>query len=115
MLAKAAIPIALISLGATMDWRALGRLAPFNAILCGVKLVALPTVTLATCLLLGADPAITSILTIFAALPTASAAHVLAAGFGADRTLTATIVAQGTLISVLTLPAWIALIELTFR
>lgn len=111
LLAQAAIPIALISIGATMDWRALARLNPFSGILVGVKLLLLPAATLFTCLLLGADPAITSILTMFAALPTASAAHVLAAGFGADRMLSATVVAQCTLIATLTLPVWILAIE----
>ncbi|WP_417588040.1 AEC family transporter [Pararhodobacter oceanensis] len=111
LLAQAAIPIALISVGATMDWRALARLTPFSGILAGVKLLLLPAATLAGCLMLGADPAITSILTMFAALPTASAAHVLAAGFGADRMLSATVVAQITLLSALTLPLWIVAIE----
>ncbi|PVH29228.1 AEC family transporter [Pararhodobacter oceanensis] len=111
LLAQAAIPIALISVGATMDWRALARLTPFSGILAGVKLLLLPAATLVGCLMLGADPAITSILTMFAALPTASAAHVLAAGFGADRMLSATVVAQITLLSALTLPLWIVAIE----
>ncbi len=111
LLAQAAIPIALISVGATMDWRALTRLTPFSGILVGIKLALLPAVTLAVCLALGADPAITSILTMFAALPTASAAHVLAAGFGADRPLAATLVAQSTLLAALTLPFWIILVE----
>lgn len=111
LLAQAAIPLALVSVGATMDWRALARMTRFSAILCAVKLVLLPGVTLALCLALGADPALTSILTLFAALPTASGAHVLAAGFGADRMLVATVVAQSTLLAALTLPLWIALIE----
>jgi malonate transporter len=53
-------------------------------------------------------------LVLFAALPTASAAHVLAAGFGADRELSATSVAQSTLLSALTLPLWLTAIILTF-
>ncbi|WP_323035692.1 AEC family transporter [Pararhodobacter sp.] len=111
LLAQAAIPIALISVGATMDWRALGRFDAFSGILVGVKLLLLPAATLTACVLLGADPAILSILTMFAALPTASAAHVLASGFGADRILSATVVAQGTLLAALTLPLWILAIE----
>ncbi|MCB1405551.1 MAG: AEC family transporter [Rhodobacteraceae bacterium] len=111
LLAQAAIPIALLSIGATMDWRALARLDAFSGILVGVKLLILPAATLGSCLALGADPSITAILTMFAALPTASAAHVLAAGFGADRKLTATVVAQSTLLSAATLPLWIVMIE----
>lgn len=111
LLAQAAIPIALLSVGATMDWRALARLNAFSAILVGVKLLLLPAVTLAVCLGIGADPALTQGLVMFAALPTASAAHVLAAGFGADRTLSATVVAQSTLLSALTLTVWLAIAE----
>lgn len=107
LLAQAAIPIALISIGATLDWRALARLNMFSGILCGVKLLLLPAVTFFTGLWIGADPALIALLTVFAALPTASAAHVLAAGFGADRTLAATLVAQSTLLSALTLPGWL--------
>jgi len=111
LLAQAAIPIALISVGATMDWRALTRINAFSGILVGIKLIVLPAMTLTACLLLGADPAITSILVMFSALPTASAAHVLAAGFGADRALAATLVAQSTLLAAITLPFWIILVE----
>lgn len=112
MLAAAAIPIALISVGATMNWGALARLDLFNGAICAIKLVALPALTLMTCLVLQVSPAIASVLVVFAALPTASAAHVLAAGFGADRALVATLVAQSTLLGAVTLPIWITLAEL---
>ena len=111
LLAQAAIPVALLSIGATMDWRALARMDAFSGVLVGVKLLLLPAVTFAVCRLLGADLAVTQILTMFAALPTASAAHVLAAGFGADRMLTATVVAQSTLLAAISLPLWITAVQ----
>ena len=114
LLAAAAIPVALISIGATMDWRALGRADRFSAIMAGTKLVLLPGATLAACLLIDARPSVAGALVAFAALPPATAAHVLAGGFGADRRIAATIVAQSTLLSALTLPVWIAAIELAF-
>ena len=46
-----------------------------------------------------------------APLPTASAAHILAAGFGADRKLAAMLIAQTTLLSAITLPVWMAVAE----
>jgi len=109
LLAQAAIPVALLSIGATMDWSALARLNAFSATLCTVKLLLVPMGTLLTCHSLGADPALMAVLVTFAALPTATASHVLAAGFGADRVLVATIVAQGTLLSTVTLPIWMTL------
>lgn len=114
MLSRAAIPVALISVGATMNWGALARLDRFSGIICSTKLIALPALTFATCKIFSVDPAIARTLTLFAAMPTASAAHVLAGGFGADRRLAATLVAQSTLLAALTLPPWITLIELSF-
>lgn len=114
LLSQAAIPVALISVGATMNWGALAKLDPFSGILVATKLMALPAATLAGSLFLGADPALASVLVMFAALPTASAAHVLAAGFGANRELSATLVAQSTLLSAATLPLWIAVIYRVF-
>ncbi|MBR9842664.1 MAG: AEC family transporter [Rhodobacteraceae bacterium] len=114
MLSHAAIPIALISVGATMNWGALARLDRFSSIICATKLVALPALTFAACKLLSVEPAIARTLTLFAAMPTASAAHVLAGGFGADRSLAATLVAQSTLLAAVTLPLWITLIALSF-
>lgn len=114
MLAQAAIPVALISVGATMNWGALARLDRFSGILCATKLVVLPLVTASVCFMCSVDPLLAGTLTLFAALPTASAAHVLAAGFGADRELSATLVAQSTLLSAVTLPLWITVITLLF-
>jgi predicted permease len=114
MLAQAAIPVALISIGATMDWSALARLGRFQAIINGVRLVILPAVTLLMCLAMDVETSLAQVLVMFAALPTASAAHVLAAGFGADRRMVATLIAQTTLLSAISLPIWITLATLLF-
>ena len=111
MLAAAAIPIALISIGATMNWRALGRLDRFSGILMATKLLVLPLLVAGLALAMGVTHPVVPVLIIFAALPPASAAHVLAAGFGADRVLPATLIAQGTLLSVVTLPVWMVVAE----
>ncbi|SEW31628.1 hypothetical protein SAMN05444851_2993 [Aliiroseovarius sediminilitoris] len=114
MLARAAIPIALLSIGATMNWGALARLDRFSGAICAIKLVVLPVFALGVSLVLSLDPAIASVLIVFAALPTASAAHVLASAFGANRNLVATLIAQTTLLAAITLPIWISIAELTF-
>ncbi len=111
LLADAAIPIALMSVGATMRWGALARLDRFNGMLCGVKLLLLPALVTTGALILGASGPYVAVLLVFAALPTTSAAHVLAAGFGANREMAATLVAQSTLLSVVTLPLWMALAQ----
>lgn len=114
MLAEAAIPIALISIGATMNWAALARLNRFSGTLCGVKLVLLPAVVVTAALVFGVSGPLVGVLVVYATLPTASAAHVLASGFGADRELVATLVAQSTLLGAVTLPIWITVYEFLF-
>lgn len=114
MLSQAAIPVALISIGATMNWGALARLDRFSAMLTGTKLLLLPALVCAVALATGASGPLVAVLMLFAALPTASAAHVLAAGFGANRELVATLIAQSTLLSAATLPVWITVAELLF-
>ncbi|WP_232281930.1 AEC family transporter [Roseobacter sp. SK209-2-6] len=114
MLAQAAIPIALLSIGATMNWQALARLDRFNGYLCLVRLVLTPALVFLTCWILSIPADLAAVLILFAALPTASAAHVLASGFGADRILVATLIAQSTLLAALTLPLWILALKLVF-
>ncbi len=114
MLAAAAIPIALISVGATMNWGALARLDAFSGIICATKLLVMPVAALVLALVLGLESGVAVVLVIWAALPTASAAHVLASGFGADRELSATLVAQTTLLGAVSLPVWITLAEVVF-
>ena len=94
-----------------MNWDALAAMDKFSSILVATKLMVMALVTLVACVAFGIPGPIASTLVLFAALPTASAAHVLAAGFGADRTLAATLVAQSTLLGAVTLPIWITIIE----
>lgn len=111
MLSQAAIPVALISIGATLNWSALGKLDRFSGILVATKLVMLPLAVALVAMAFGISHPIVPVLVVFAALPTASAAHVLASGFGADRQLVATLIAQSTLLSAVTLPVWMVVAE----
>lgn len=107
MLAHAAIPVALLSIGATLNWQALAKFDGFTAALNIIKLLILPAATWGLATMLGLDAARTTVLTVFAALPTASAAHVLASVFGADREAVATLIAQSTLMGCVSLPLWL--------
>ena len=106
-LGAAAVPLALLSIGATLEPRALLRLDRFAMGMNAVKLVALPGIAWAIGLAVGLAPPLANLLIVFAALPTASAAPVLAAAFGVDPRLSGQIVAQSTLLAGLTLPVWI--------
>ena len=97
-----------------MNWGALARLDQFSAHICATKLMVMPAAALGLSLGLGLAPSLAVVLVIWAALPTASAAHVLAAGFGADRELAATLVAQTTLLGAISLPVWITVATVLF-
>ncbi|MEI4485267.1 AEC family transporter [Frigidibacter sp. MR17.14] len=109
--AQAGIPVALISVGAMLDWGALVKPSAFTLAMNAIKLVVLPAVALGVVLLFGLDPARGAVLILFAALPTAAASHVLASVFGADPRGASTLVAQTTIYSVVTLPVWIAVAQ----
>ena len=113
-LADAALPLTLLSIGAALDWSKAICFDRFYAGLHLVKLVLLPGLVMLAMLWLDASPPICAALILFAALPTASASHVLAARYGADRSLVATIVTQSSLIGCLTLPAWCLVLLLWF-
>lgn len=107
-LSDAAIPMALLSMGASLDWRALHRPGWAEAGMVGIKLLALPVAALLIGVLLDLPLAQRTVLLLIAAVPTAPSAHILSAAFGADPRPTATLIAQGTLAAMLTLPFWMA-------
>lgn len=107
-LSEAAVPMALLSIGATMDWKAVFRLDRFYGGLNAIKLLVLPFAVWIAGPYLTDDTALVALLIVFAALPTASAAHILAGAFGADRRAPSILIAQSTLLSCVTLPLWIA-------
>lgn len=106
-LAQTAIPMALLSIGAAIDWRLIARMGRFEAALNAIKLLVLPAVMLAATKLLGVAQGPRMVLVLFAALPTASAAHVLASVYGADRAAVARLIAQSTILGCATLPLWL--------
>ncbi len=109
-LAEAAVPLALLSVGAAVQWGAMMRMDRFEVALNAIKLVVTPMMVwvVATGLGLGHGPTI--VLTIFSALPTAAAAHVLASVYGADRERVATLITQSTVIGCVTLPIWLLIL-----
>ncbi len=109
-LSEATLPIAMLSIGASLHWRALARIDPFKLALNVIKLAILPAATFLVTRAIATPVAHATVLTIFAALPTAAAAHVLASVFGANREEVASVIAQTTFFGCLTLPLWLMLI-----
>lgn len=111
-LAEAAIALGLLAVGAAL--RLNGRPAggfKAGAWFLGVKLAALP----AAALVLGHGVGLTGlyfdIALAYAALPTASSAYILAQRMGGDGRSVAWLISAGTLLAMLTLPLWLALVR----
>lgn len=114
-LGSAALPLGLLAVGAGLQMGAL-RLAPGLATaLLGIRHLVLPAA--AWLLLVGLQSASPSslnstqqmMLMLFAALPTASTAYVLAVRMGGHGPYTAGLVTTSTLLGLVSLPLWLAL------
>jgi len=108
-LGQASLALGLICVGAglTLAGAATHRvlLGWFSA----VKLLLFPTVVLGLAWLLGLPAEQTQIAIVFAALPTATSAYVLATRMGFDGAPVSFLITAQTLASMLTLPMWVAL------
>jgi predicted permease len=111
LLGSSALPTGLLAVGAALRV-AVGR-APVSAHAwwLGVKLLALPLAAWGLVRALDLSDMEAGILVLWAALPTASSAYILAVRMGGDGESVATQITAGTLISMATLPAWIALLR----
>lgn len=105
-LSDAAIPVVLLSLGAALRQTRLWPPSQYAVAISSIKLVVLPALVWCAVILSGTQGLVAATLLVFAALPTASAAHVLAARYGADRGPVAIAVMQSTIIGLVTLPLW---------
>ncbi len=108
-LGEAAIPIVLLSLGAALRQSRMWPPDRYSLAITSIKLLVLPTVVWLVILISGAKGVVPATFLIFSALPTAAAAHVLAARYGADRSRVAIVVMQSTIVGLVTLPLWTAL------
>ncbi len=104
LLARMALPLGLLAVGAGLtlhnlkgSWRALGWSS-------GVKLLLFPVLAMAIGRLMGLDPLATQVLLLFAAVPTATSAYILARQLGGDAALMAAIITFQTLLAMLSLP-----------
>lgn len=109
ILARAALPLGLLSVGAGLDLGA-ARSAGRGVLAAGVvKLAVMPALTALACLLLGVEGLPLAVAVLFNALPCAPSAYILARQMGGDHTLMATIITVQTLAAALTLPVVLAL------
>lgn len=107
---RAALPLGLMTVGAGLQLRMRWRDAAATVWSGVFKLAAMPLLAFAAAGLFGLSTLETQILVLFAALPTATSAYILARQLGGDHTLLATILTVETLLSALTLPVLLLLI-----
>lgn len=109
LLGRAALPLGLVAVGVALRPKALTRLdrGVWTANL--VKLALMPVLVLGLAMVLGLDPISRDITLLFAALPTATSAYILARQLGGDAELMAALITGQTLLAMLTLPLWLSL------
>ncbi|UCV08246.1 AEC family transporter [Dechloromonas denitrificans] len=107
-LADASIALGLITVGAALRLDSLPGVRGLSLWLLGVKLLALPLIALMVGAQLGLSGLNYQVVVLFAALPTASSAYILAMRMGGDGRSVAWLISATTLGSMLTLPLWAA-------
>ena len=106
-LGQASIPLGLICVGAALKLREGTVNAPIVAWMTVTRLVMMPLFALLIAIVVGFSILQTQMFMIFAAIPTAPAAYVLAVRMGGDARLVANIISVQTLSCLLTLPIWL--------
>ncbi len=108
--ARAALPMGLLTVGADLDLHAVRTEILPVVVSSGLKLLILPLLTALACRLLGIDDLPMAVAVIFAALPTATSAYILAQQMGGDARLMAGLLTVQTLLAVVTMPLVLLLV-----
>ncbi|HYD71964.1 MAG TPA: AEC family transporter [Candidatus Binatia bacterium] len=109
LLGGAAMPVALMCVGAALDFSALRTSGVKVATACFMRLIVAPSLTYGACVLIGAPPLPTAVAVGIASTPTAAAAYTFAREMGGDARLMAAIITATTILSFVTMPIAITL------
>lgn len=110
-LGNASLALGLIMVGAGLRLAGLHAAKGLAAWFLAVKLFAMPAIAWGLGAWMGLSPAHLQLVVLFAALPTASSCYVLAVRMGGNGAFVAFLISAGTLISMATLPLWLALLH----
>jgi predicted permease len=108
-LGQASLALGLICVGAGLTLAGAAAHRSLLAWFSVVKLLLFPAIVVALAWLLGLPPEQAQVAAVFAALPTATSAYVLATRMGFDGAPVSFLITLQTAVSMLTLPAWVAL------
>ena len=109
---SAALPLGLMAAGAGLAVGGLRAAPGLAASLLGIRHVLLPIVAICITALLPIDAAQRSTMVMFASLPTASSAYVLAARMGGDGGFVAGLVTVSILLGMVSIPLWLAVLQM---
>ncbi|MBL6458148.1 AEC family transporter [Belnapia sp. T6] len=110
-LGQASVALGLLCVGAALSLGALGGRLPLQLATSLLKLLVMPAIALGFGTWLELDPLPLATAVVFMALPTATTSYVMARAMGGDAPLMAALTSLEHLLSVLTLPCWILLLQ----
>jgi predicted permease len=110
ILGRGALPMGLIAVGAGLNFGALKGNGNALALSVVLKLILSPLIAWGGCRLIGVDTLSTAIAVLFAALPPAPSAFILARRMGGDHTLMACVITVHTILAAITLPLILSLV-----
>jgi malonate transporter and related proteins len=106
LLGRAAMPIALISVGAALSFAQITKVPVLLIVGTLSKLLVAPALMLVVGHILGLPPLLLAVCVGVASMPSAPASYVLAREMGGDAPLMAGIVTATTLLALITIPLW---------
>ncbi|HEY0876987.1 MAG TPA: AEC family transporter [Zeimonas sp.] len=116
-LGGASIALGLLAVGAGLqldalrgNWRDSSSTLALGGWITAVKMFAMPAAAFALSSLLALDHATRTIVVLYAAMPTAPSAYILAARMGGDASFTALLMTVSMLLAAVTLPLWLSLL-----
>jgi len=114
IISRAALPLGLLAVGVALNLEALRSAGKPLIASSVIKLLLMPLIAVGISLLLKLEVQEQAMLVLFASVPTATSAYILARQLGGDAPLMAAIVTAQTLVAMVTLPLVIYLNQLFF-
>lgn len=111
LLSATALPLGLLAVGAGVHLGALRNASAPFFLSSTIKLLVMPALAYMLCLITAMDSSVTMVIVIFASLPTASSAYILARELGGDSQLMAAIITGQTLLAMVSMPLVIHLLS----
>lgn len=111
LLSRMSLPLGLLAVGAALDLTALRAGGRALLAAASVKLVLMPLLATGVASVIGLSETAAWVLLIFASVPTATASYILARQMGGDARLMAAIITAQTLVSMLSMPLMLHLLQ----